>query len=335
MRVLVIGDIILDRYIWGEVERICPEAPVPVVDVTRETSMLGGAANVVTNLRSLGVQIHLFGVVGNDIASESIRAHLKQIQVNAGGLIVDAVRPTSQKTRVVAGHQQVVRFDHEDRTGIDVSILKRGYDYIQKIWSSLDGVILSDYGKGVISPSLISFIESLNGKDKKIIAVDPKERNMHAYQRVTLVTPNRNEAGFAVGQKLISQQDVKEAGLKILNQLNCENVVITLGAHGMALFERSGHYLQIPTFAKEVFDVSGAGDTVIAVLTLALCCGATLSEAVALANYAAGVVVGKLGTATVTPQELKKYIQLEKFRLSKKNLTYMSPSLSSSPAISH
>ncbi len=317
--VLVLGDVILDSYIWGQVERICPEAPVPVVEVTRDSSMLGGAGNVVRNLRTLGAHVFLCGVVGEDEASTHIKKQLKDIDASVEGLIVEPHRPTSKKTRIVAGHQQVVRFDTETKAVILPQTTQKILHYVRKKWNQLDAVIISDYGKGLVHPLLLDELRCLHQKNPKLIAIDPKEKNMEYYKGFSLITPNKKEAAFAAQKTIETLEDLQEVGRKIIHRLQCENLVVTLGAEGMALFKKEGEFLKVPTFAKEVFDVSGAGDTVVSVLTLALCCGASLGEAVVLANTAAGVVVGKLGTATVTSSELKKYIQIEKKRITLKN----------------
>lgn len=314
--ILVLGDVILDQYIWGRVDRICPEAPVPVVEVERESMMLGGAANVVNNLSSLGAKVSLCGVVGADPSAQEIKKRLQELDASAEGLIVEPGRPTSTKTRIVAGHQQVVRFDHETKAVILPATTRKIYEFLETNWESFQAIIISDYAKGVIDEGLLQKILKLNRQKPKLICVDPKEKNMGLYKGVSLITPNKKEAAFAAGQVIESEEDLIKAGQKIIQKLQCENLVITLGSEGMALFKRSGEFIKIPTFAREVFDVSGAGDTVVSVLTLALACGAALSEAVALANFAAGVVVGKIGTASVTPEELKKYIRVEKNRVS-------------------
>lgn len=320
--ILVLGDVILDHYIWGQVERICPEAPVPVVEVTRDSSMLGGAGNVVRNLRTLGAHVLLCGVMGEDEAALEIKKKLKECDVSGEGLIVESSRQTSKKTRIVAGHQQVVRFDMETKAAISSQTTRDILHYVKQHWSSLDAVIVSDYGKGVIHPLLLDELRCFHQKNPKLISVDPKERNMEFYRGFSLITPNKKEAAFAAQKSIETLEDLKEAGRKIIHHLQCENLVVTLGAEGMALFKKEGEFLKVPTFAKEVFDVSGAGDTVVSVLTLALSSGASLNEAVVLANYAAGVVVGKVGTATISALELKKYIQIEKKRISPKNFTF-------------
>ncbi len=322
--ILVVGDIILDSYIWGNCQRICPEAPVPVVDVDRESQMPGGAANVVSNLGVLGADVLLCGVIGSDSDGLQVQKLLKKQIARIDGVLQDPSRMTTRKTRIVAGHQQVVRFDQETRTVISSSIAKKIFKYIESIWQDIDGVIVSDYAKGVVHAELLRVLQDLNQKQPKIICVDPKEKNKEYYQHMTLITPNKKEAAMMAGKEILTEEDLKEAGRKIIHQLQCENLVITLGADGMALFKKEGDYLKIPTFAREVFDVSGAGDTVISTLTVALCSGASLVEAAILSNYAAGVVVGKIGTASVTAQELKKYICLERKRVSSKSFSFPS-----------
>lgn len=313
--ILVLGDIILDRYLWGEVERICPEAPVPVVDIKRTSRMLGGAGNVISNLRAFGATVSVLSCVGHDVGAEEVKRLLAEIGVPRDeGLIEDSGRETTEKTRVVARHQQVVRFDRETRSIISKTTAKKIFQYLEKRWTDFDAVVISDYGKGMIFPSLFRQIKKLNAIHPKLITVDPKERNMGLYKGVSLMTPNKKEAAFAIGREIETDDDLREAGEKIIRTLQCENLVITLGAGGMAFFKRGGEFLKIPTFAREVFDVSGAGDTVISTITLALCSGATLSEAIILANSAAGIVVGKVGTASVTPEELKKSISDRLFK---------------------
>lgn len=318
--VFVIGDIILDCYIWGNVERICPEAPVPVVDINHDSLMLGGAANVVENLRALGAQFSLCSIVGNDSDGASLEALLKEKGMGTEGIFVDTERFTTKKTRIVAGHQQVVRFDRETRKVISETMARKIFKHIKACWDQYDAVIISDYGKGLIHAGLMDDIRNLHRMKPKIISVDPKERNLDCYHRVSLITPNKREASIFSGKEIHTEEDLKEAGRKIMHHLQCENLVITLGSEGMILFKKDGRCLKIPTFAREVFDVSGAGDTAVSTLTLALVSGASLAESVIIANYAAGVVVGKIGTASVSSEELKKYIWDEKKRVSPKNL---------------
>jgi bifunctional ADP-heptose synthase (sugar kinase/adenylyltransferase) len=252
---LVVGDIMIDEFIWGTVSRISPEAPVPVVAVTHENLLLGGAANVVHNVHSLGGRVLLAGLVGDDLMGKMIKELLAEQGINKGGLVEEAGRPTTVKTRIIAHSQQVVRFDRESRDPISTQSQEQIIDYIDKHWGRVDGVIIADYGKGLIIPDLMDFME---------------------------------------------------VGNHLLERFASEAILITRGEEGMALFERDGAITAIPTVAKEVYDVTGAGDTVISALTLALAAGSTFPEAAVLANYAAGIVVGKVGTATVTPEELKK-----------------------------
>ncbi len=310
--ILVLGDMILDRYLWGDVERICPEAPVPVVDVKRTSLMLGGAGNVAANLRTFGARVSVLTCIGKDVGGREVKRLLGDLGVEGSGLIEDSDRETTEKTRVVARHQQVVRFDRGTRNIIPEVTTGKIFQYLEKQWDDFDAIVISDYGKGMISPSLFKQIKKLNERQPKLVTVDPKERNIGLYKKVSLITPNKKEAAYAAGKEIETEGDLKEVGKKIIRELQCENLVITLGGDGMAFFRRDGEFLKIPTFAREVFDVSGAGDTVISTITLALCCGATLPQAIILANYAAGVVVGKVGTASVTPGELRTYIGVEK-----------------------
>ena len=302
-KVLVIGDLILDEFVWGKVNRISPEAPVPVVWVQSESTMPGGAANVANNIRSLGGQVCVIGLIGQDRWGNALLSDLAARQIDTDG-IVRAERPTTVKTRVIAHHQQVVRVDRELREGVPASLMKRLIASAQAHIPTVDAVIIEDYGKGVVTRELLETVIPLARKHRKIITVDPKEEHFDLYRRVTALTPNRVEAGAAVGRDLARDADVQRAGGEMLRRLECEAVLVTLGEDGMWLFERGGRTVRIPTVAQEVFDVAGAGDTVIATFTLALASGARLEQAARLANQAAGLVVGKLGVAVVTPQEL-------------------------------
>ena len=294
VKVLIVGDLILDRFIRGESKRISPEAPVPVVEVRDETYNLGGAGNVANNIISLGGSVSIAGRVGNDYAAEILLKELKKKNINIDGLFADNTIKTSIKTRVIAGHQQVVRFDKETVCELSPLTSAKIMRFINKKISSADAVLISDYGKGVVTQKVISEIMRLS---KKYFA---------RYEFVDCLTPNIYEAMDGMGvPKLKNENDFKSLGKKILKKLKCRSVLITQGENGMTLFEK-GKITHIPTTAKEVFDVTGAGDTVIAVLTLALSCGASLLEASKIANYAAGIVVGKLGAATVSKKELKE-----------------------------
>jgi rfaE bifunctional protein kinase chain/domain len=304
-RVLVVGDVILDEFIWGKVDRISPEAPVPVVTVEKETQLLGGAANVVNNIRSLGGQVAFAGLVGGDERGRKILRLLEESGVETEGVLIDPRRPTTGKTRIVAHSQQVVRFDRESQAPLSQGYADSLASYVREMIHHANTVVIADYGKGVVTEQLIRAITQISRKENKAVALDPKMRRFHLYRDVTIVTPNSQEAGVASGREIIDEDSLREAGGKLLERFNCEAVLITRGEDGMALFERGGEAILVPTTAREVFDVTGAGDTVIGVMALALAVRASFSEAAVISNFAAGVVVGKVGTATVTPKELK------------------------------
>lgn len=310
-KVMVVGDLILDEFIWGKVTRISPEAPVPVVWVDRENFMPGGASNVANNIRSLGGEVHLSGVIGADARGEALRSLLKQKGVLCDGVFVDRQRPTTQKTRVIAHHQQVVRIDRERLEPIPDSIINDILSYIGSQLHEVDALIIEDYGKGVVLPRLVREIVKIAKKEKKIITVDPKETHISYYRGVTTITPNHHEAGAAVGFTIKDDTTLERAGKKLIDTLGCESVLITLGENGMALFEAGKPLIKIPTVAQEVFDVSGAGDTVISAYTLARARKATALEAAHISNCAAGIVVGKVGVAVTTREELLKRVKKE------------------------
>jgi D-beta-D-heptose 7-phosphate kinase/D-beta-D-heptose 1-phosphate adenosyltransferase len=306
-KVLVIGDLILDRYLFGKVNRISPEAPVPVVEVTDETFLLGGATNVANNIAALGGKATVAGVVGNDNAGRVLKELLEENSISTKGIVEDH-RPTSVKTRVIAHNQQVVRFDREDKRRLEGKGLLRFLNYIKKAVSEHDAVIISDYKKGVISSSLIKTVVK-NGKHKNtFVAVDPKVGHFHFYKNVSLITPNLMEASQGSGIEIKDEKSLAKAGKTLMGRLSCKSVLITRGEDGMSLFEKNANkqitVKHIPTVAKKVFDVTGAGDTVIATLALAHAAGASLEEASVIANYAAGIVVGEVGTAVVTSEAL-------------------------------
>ncbi len=304
-KILVVGDLILDKFIWGNVERISPEAPVPVVVQDRESFMPGGASNVANNLASLEAkEVFMVGVIGSDSEGERLKMELKKRGVNVSGLFLDTARPTTLKTRIVAGHQQVVRLDKENTAPISKNTVRHIVDFAKKQIDKCDAVIIEDYGKGVICPDVLSPIISLAQEKKKVITVDPKEENFQYYRGVTAITPNLKEAFAASGWKAKDDNEITKMGLEILKRLNLTALLITMGEKGMRLFERKGAIHHIDTVAQEVFDVSGAGDTVIAVFTLSLACGADFLSAAKIANICAGIVVGKVGVASVTKKEL-------------------------------
>ncbi len=310
-RVFVVGDIIMDEFLWGDVSRISPEAPVPVVNVNRETRMLGGAANVIRNMASLGARPVLCGVVGSDSAGEEILSALHRMRLRTDGVIRERERPTSIKTRVVAHQQQVVRFDRETLKEIEADSADQLLDFIKQNMEEMDAVVISDYGKGVISDPMMTglnrLVRSVPGKSV-IISVDPKIGNFEYYQGVDVITPNHHEAGVYCGFAITDEASLMRAGTRMLSTLNCRSVLITQGREGMTLFEQGGEVTHIPTVAKRVFDVTGAGDTVIGTISLGLATGLDLKSAAILSNFAAGIVVGEVGTSAVDVGGLKKAI---------------------------
>lgn len=311
VRVLVVGDIIMDEYIWGNVTRISPEAPVPVVDVKRETKMLGGSANVIHNMAALGARPFLCGLVGDDRTGEEIFEKVRELGADTGGIVIEPGRRTSMKTRVVAHSQQVVRFDREDRRDIRPESTKRLLDLIEARLEGLDAIVVSDYGKGAVSDLLMKGLRErvrATLADSVIIAVDPKTDNFEYYREVDVITPNHYEAGAFCGFDIADEDTLLRAGRRMLEKLNCRSVLITQGKDGMTLFENGGEITHIPTVAKEVFDVTGAGDTVISTLCLGLASGMDLKSAALLSNYAAGFVVGQVGTYAIRADDLKKVI---------------------------
>lgn len=323
-KILVLGDLILDEFIWGDVARISPEAPVPVVWAKKRSFMPGGAANVASNLRSLGARVSIAGVVGRDHNRDVMLKQLHKKGIDTQAIFTEASRHTTLKSRIFARHQQVVRLDWEHIDPIKKSTQSKICEFVFKNMKNFDGIIIEDYGKGVIDRLLLERIISCTRKVNKIISVDPKEDHFHYYQGVTAITPNRKETENAVRYLKIKDKEnkfkvyddglstptkIKKAGYAILKHLNLQCLLVTLGEEGMWIFQKDHKDHHIPTVAQEVFDVSGAGDTVIATFTLGLCCGADQSEAAHLANFAAGIVVGKVGVATTTKLELLNKIK--------------------------
>ena len=307
-KLLIIGDIILDKYIWGDVSRISPEAPVPVVEVKQETKMLGGAANVLSNVASLGGKPILCGVIGDDHTGREIVDRVKYLDLIPDGIFIEPDRPTSIKTRVVAHNQQVVRFDRESRGNIGSETIKRLLDFVHDTRNDLDGIIVADYGKGVISAQLMSGLNKIVRDSNIIIAADPKIGNFEYYRGIDVITPNHHEAGAFCRTKILDEETLIQAGRQMLGELECRSVLITQGKDGMTLFENRQEICHIPTVARKVFDVTGAGDTVISTFCLALASGMDLKSAAIISNFAAGIVVGEVGTSTVKAEELKKTI---------------------------
>ncbi|MCK4437151.1 D-glycero-beta-D-manno-heptose-7-phosphate kinase [bacterium] len=305
-RVLVVGDLILDEYVWGSVSRISPEAPIPVVEVVKQSSLPGGAANVANNIHSLGGIVFLSGVVGQDGNGNLLKEGLLKRGMENKGLVVDRGRPTTMKTRIIAHHQQVVRVDRESKETISDSILKQLLAYCRPLLDDIQTVVIEDYGKGVITAQLMLAIKEMAGS--RMLIVDPRVGSFSQYKGTHLLTPNRHEAEVALGKEIRDEGSLREAGKELLHQLSCQAVLITLGEDGMCLFQKEDSMTHIPTIAREVYDVSGAGDTVVATASLALSVGATLKEAAQLSNLAAGIVVGKVGTATLSRSELERIL---------------------------
>ncbi len=303
-RVLVVGDVMIDEWIWGHVSRISPEAPVPVVAVNDHSFTLGGAGNVANNLRALGATVSFASIVGQDAEGERVLSMLGEENVNHELVLRVSDRPTTRKTRIVAHNQQVVRADWESSAPLSQSVIASFCAPLAASIAAYDAVVLSDYAKGVFSRAVVE--QALRGK---IIIADPKPKNIDLFAGVTCVAPNVFEAAGATGIEINNDAQLTDAGLHLLERLHCRYVVITLGERGMALFGADGERALIPSVARTVFDVSGAGDTVTAVLTLALAAGAPILQALQLANLSAGVVVEKLGTATASSAEIIAFLE--------------------------
>ncbi len=304
-KVLIVGDVMLDHYVIGSVNRISPEAPVPVVHVTRENYLLGGAGNVARNIVALGGEPHLTGFVGRDPEGEVFRKLCRESDIPCS-LYDSSDRPTTKKTRVMAHNQQMVRVDHENTAEVCENDLNTLFDFLSKEICDYNVVILSDYGKGLLSETFFSrFWELLEECDHKPkVLVDPKTVNYDLYKGVDLLTPNTKEAGEGASMIVKTKEDVLEAGKRLFGRLDSAHLLITLGADGMAIFESPDVVRHVPSFARNVFDVTGAGDTVIATLGLGLAAGHDLLTSTVLANYAAGIVVGQVGAATANAEEV-------------------------------
>jgi D-beta-D-heptose 7-phosphate kinase/D-beta-D-heptose 1-phosphate adenosyltransferase len=305
-RVLVVGDVMLDEYVWGTVSRISPEAPVPVVAVRSESLRIGGAGNVATNIAALDGQAEVVGVVGTDGAAERLTQELARAGVKADGLVGDSTRPTTVKSRVVAGSQHVVRFDRESDAPLSPTVRQRVLQQVRARLPEAEVLLISDYAKGVVGARLVREVLALAARWKKVVAVDPKVQHVPLFRGVTVIAPNHHEAAAAARILIRDEADLLRVGAALLRRLQAKAVLITRGEHGMSLFEAGRPATHLPTSAREVYDVTGAGDTVMAVLALALAAGASMREAAVLANYGAGVVVGKRGTATVSRAELAR-----------------------------
>ena len=295
--ILVIGDIMLDKYIFGNVERISPEAPVQIVNVKKEKFIPGGAANVANNIAALNANAFIIGVIGNDTEATTLINELKKRNINTEGIITDQNKPTTQKVRILGQKQQLLRIDYEKKDYLNKETENKIINFIKKTIEKIDAIIISDYAKGVITKNLIENIKEL--AKEKIIIVDPKPKHKDFYKNTTLITPNLKEA-----------REMADNEEDLITELNTA-ILVTKGEKGMSLLEKDGNITNIPTKAKEVYDVSGAGDTVVATLTLALSSDATLKQAAILANHAAGITVGKVGTSTVTTEEIRGSLENE------------------------
>ena len=318
MRILVVGDIMLDEFIWGRVKRISPEAPVPVVEVDRETSYPGGAANVARNLRAFSGDVFLLGLIGTNTHALQLKGLLSADGIRLDSLVEDPDYQTIVKTRIIARNQQVVRVDRERKTGLTHLQTAKALEQLDELLDQIDGIIIEDYAKGLLNQELVDAIVARARAAGKIVTIDPNPNNHLAWNGVTAIKPNRSEAFAAAGFPLTDPVEpatadiaLHQAGQTLLERWNTESLLITLSEQGIMLFQRNAPPFHIPTRAQEVYDVSGAGDTTIALFTLALCAGASPQEAAVIANHAAGVVVGKLGTATLTPAELRASFDTE------------------------
>lgn len=303
-RILIVGDVMLDEYIWGDVRRISPEAPVPVVEYRRQMNVPGGAGNTAANVRSLGGEAILCGVVGGDWQAETLREALRRGGVAVDGLITEPDRLTTTKTRIVAHHQQMVRIDRERREPLSPQREDELIRWVEKHLAGVEACIVSDYSKGVVTTRVSEQLIRLGKQSGKPVIVDPKGTNYIKYRGATVVKPNVQEAGHFLNREIQDDASLHEVGGHLTQLLEGSAVLITRGAQGMTLFRSSLPPIHIPSVARDVFDVTGAGDTVISTLALSLAAGATLEQAAHLANWAAGIVVGKVGTTTVSLEEL-------------------------------
>lgn len=303
-RLLVIGDLMLDRYIWGRVSRISPEAPVPVVEVESESVHFGGAANVAMNVSAMGASVFCVGLIGQDIHGETMKALFRENGFDQRGLIVDPGRPTTVKTRIIADSQHVVRTDLEETRLAEEAVEKQVIHLLNETGQDFQGIVIQDYNKGLLSPRLIREIIQYADSHHLMTFVDPKYTHFFEYQHVTLFKPNRKEASACLSNPLKTESDLINAAEQLFSRLNCRAVLITLGEEGMILFEPGKSLRQVPTRAMKVHDVSGAGDTVISVMAVAMASGATLPEAATMANHAAGIVCGEVGIVPIAKQPL-------------------------------
>jgi D-beta-D-heptose 7-phosphate kinase/D-beta-D-heptose 1-phosphate adenosyltransferase len=310
-RLLVVGDLMLDEYLWGEVDRISPEAPVQVVAIQKEDFALGGAGNVVNNAVALGAKVSVVGVIGTGRNGRLLLKRFNELGVDTAGIIQEPDRATTQKTRIIAANQHVLRIDRETKQNISGPTLDKMIRLVLDKMPDIDVVLISDYGKGLITKNLLSKVTASAKKHKKMIIVDPKGLDFSKYSGVSILTPNKKEAALASGVEINNESSLEKAANKLLENISLDNLLITCGKDGMVLFEKNKEPFRVKAEARQVFDVSGAGDTVLAVFGLAVASGASIHNSVAIANTAAGIVVGKVGTATVSKQELASAIKTD------------------------
>jgi rfaE bifunctional protein kinase chain/domain len=307
-KILILGDLMLDEYLWGDVKRISPEAPVQVVDIQRETVAPGGACNVAINVASLEGQVFLGGVIGQDPAGGRLRNELEKLGVDTTGMLDDPARSTITKTRLVARSQQIVRYDRDVRTPLGRELQGRLLEWVEATLPNVGLCIFSDYAKGISTPAFLEEFMALASSQQKPVLVDPKGNGFQKYRGAALITPNLQELEIAAGMEVNTEEELKAAYRIIQDRLPGTDILIKMGAHGMTLFSPSGESFHVEADARQVFDVTGAGDTVIATFAMALAAGAELEECTRLANQAAGIVVGKVGTASITADELSKAV---------------------------
>jgi rfaE bifunctional protein kinase chain/domain len=310
-RLMVIGDLMLDRFIWGDVDRISPEAPVPVLRVSSESFRLGGAANVIHNIRSLGGDVMACGVIGDDDAGKKVLSGLRRVGASTSGVLTDRRHQTTQKTRIIASprHQQIVRLDRENHGPIRDATLTKLRTFLQKPASHCDGIVISDYGKGVVHQELLAAVANLVLKNRTVYVVDPKKENYYHYSHATLVTPNKIEASEASGIPIFDEKSLRAAGKRLLSMWRAQAIMITRGPEGVSLFRSGDAVSHFPTEPRDIFDVTGAGDTVVAVCALALACGASFENAAVLANLTAGLAGDEVGTVAVPREKLKQLLR--------------------------
>ncbi len=306
-KILVVGDLMIDHYLWGSTERISPEAPVPVVDIKKETTVLGGAGNVINNILALESKVSVVSAIGDDENGMELKEMLTHKGVNIDGIFEVPHRHTSKKTRIIATHQQMLRYDKESKDEITEEVEEKIKNYVAKIIPDHQAILLSDYGKGVLTSTLTQFIIKEAKKNSVPVLVDPKGKDYSKYTGATLLTPNKKEAEIATDIKIVDEESLHKAGYKLKNDIKLDISIITLSEDGIAIF--GDNVTKVRAKAREVYDVTGAGDTVLATLGVGLALNLSILEAVKLANTAAAVVVGKIGSATATPEEISLYSQ--------------------------